>query len=275
MRIDAHLHFWHYIPEQYKWIRHPILKRDYTPEDLLPLMQETGFTGTVAVQARTLLAETQWLLELAERYPYIRGVVGWADLADVDLAKHMARFTANPLFCGIRTGLRYDSEEPQNLDADFLVGMGVLGEYNTAFDILIRPAQLISACSLVDLFPDQVFILDHIANPPIADHDLDPWTADIRRLARHPNVYCKVSGMVTRADHDTWRKEDFLPYLQVVYEAFGAERMMIGSDWPVCTQAATYKQTMDIVMDFVSNLSPAEQDAVLGNTAVRAYKLRV
>jgi L-fuconolactonase len=275
MRIDAHQHFWHYIPEQYTWIRHPVLKRDYAPEDLLPLMKACGFEGTVAVQARTMLEETRWLLELAESYPFIKGVVGWADLCDAGLAKYIARYADNPLFCGIRTGLRYDSPDIQNLDADFLVGMAVLGEYDTAFDILIRPAQLKSACALAELFPNQVFVLDHIANPPISEHVLDPWTADMRRLASYPNVYCKVSGMVTRADHDNWRKDDILPYLNVVYEAFSAERLMIGSDWPVCTQAATYQQTMDIVLDFVANLSSDEQEAVLGKTAARAYNLRV
>jgi L-fuconolactonase len=153
--------------------------------------------------------------------------------------------------------------------------MAVLGDFDAAFDILIRPTQLKTACRLVAQFPEQVFVLDHIANPPIRDGILEPWADDVSQLASYSNVYCKLSGMVTRADHEKWQKNDFSPYISVVLKAFGPERVMIGSDWPVCTQAAPYQQTMSIVLDAVKKLSPAQRDAVLGNTAAHAYGLRV
>ena len=275
MKIDAHQHFWNYVPDEYKWIRHPALMHDFTPNDLMPLMADCGFEGTVAVQARSTLEETQWLLNLADRYAFIKGVVGWVDMCDPDLRTHLTGFSSHSFFCGVRTGLRVDAENSHLLDGDFLAGMALLGEFDAAFDLLIRPPQLSLARILVESFPEQVFVLDHIANPPIENHIIDPWADDIRRLASFPNVFCKVSGMVTRADHDCWRKQDIFPYMKVVFDAFGPERLMIGSDWPVCTQAATYQQTMDIVQDFVGDLSPANRDAVLGETAARAYGLVV
>jgi L-fuconolactonase len=201
--------------------------------------------------------------------------VGWLDLCDPDLKNHLTSFSANPLFCGVRTGIRVDPEDPQQVHEDFLKGIAVLGEFDTAFDILIAPAQLPLASRLVEKFPSQVFVLDHIANPPIKDQRFAPWDADLRRLASFPNVFCKVSGMVTRADHDNWREGDVRPYLDIVFDAFGSERLMIGSDWPVCTQAATYDQTMRIVVDAVEALTQAERDTVLGGTATRAYNLKI
>jgi L-fuconolactonase len=238
-------------------------------------MEDCGFEGTVAVQARQILEETRWLLELAEHHPFIKGVVGWVDLCDPDLRTHLTEFSSNPLFCGVRTGLRTDPDDDQQLDADFLTGMAVLGDFDTAFDILIRPAQLQIATKLVSRFPEQVFVLDHIANPPIKEQVLEPWAEDIGQLANYTNVYCKVSGMVTRADHDAWQKDDFSPYISVVLNAFGPERLMIGSDWPVCTQATTYQQTMSIVLNALETLPLKQRDAVLGKTAAYAYGLRV
>ncbi len=274
MRIDAHQHYWHYSPAGYKWIGHPALMHDFLPEDLIPLLAESAFDGTVAVQARSTLQETQWLLDLAKQYTFIKGVVGWLDLCDPGIAEPLTSWSSNPLFCGVRTGIRVNPDDAQQVHKDFIKGMALLGEFNTTFDILISPAQLLLAGNLVEQFPSQVFVLDHIANPPIKEHRVDPWEANIRHLASFPNVYCKVSGMVTRADHEHWQVDDFRPYLDIVFEAFGPDRLMIGSDWPVCTQAATYQQTMNIVVEAVSSLTQAEQDAVLGGTAVRAYNIQ-
>jgi L-fuconolactonase len=271
MRIDSHQHFWRYIPMAYKWIHHQALMHDFLPEDLQPLLTAMNFDGTIVVQARSTLEETQWLLDLADQFHFIKGVVGWVDLCDPDISTHLTTFTANPVFCGIRTAIRVDSDESQKLDEDFLEGMEVLGAFGIAFDILIRPAQLPLASTLVEEFPDQIFVLDHIANPPIKDQVIDPWDADICYLAHFPNVFCKVSGMVTRADQENWQKKDFRPYLDIVFDAFGAERLMIGSDWPVCMQAATYQQTLNIVLEFVEELPQSECDNVLGGTAARAY----
>jgi len=202
MKIDAHQHFWRYVSAEYQWIRRAALMQDFMPEDLIPFLTACEFDGTVAVQARSTLKETGWLLDLAVQYPFIKGVVGWVDLCDPNLKTHLTAFGANPLFCGVRTGIRVDPAEPQRLHKDFLKGMVVLGDFNTTFDLLIRPAQLPLASVLVETFPAQVFVLDHIANPPIKDQVVHPWDADIHHLASFPNVFCKVSGMVTCADHD-------------------------------------------------------------------------
>lgn len=275
MKIDSHQHFWNYIPAAYKWIHHPALMHDFLPDQLMPLLESCQFDGTVAVQARSSLEETAWLLKLAEKYTFIKGVVGWADLCDPDLASHLEVSAASRRFCGIRTSLRVDSDEPEHFEPDFLKGMVILGEFNVAFDILIRPAQLPMAYLLVDTFPEQVFVLDHIANPAIEDHIMEPWVSDMRKLATLPNVYCKLSGMVTRASHTSWQKSDFGPYLDVVFDAFGAERLMIGSDWPVCTQAASYQQTIDIVLDAIADFTLDERRAILGETANHAYGLHI
>jgi L-fuconolactonase len=273
MRVDAHQHFWHYILSEYRWIHHPALMQDFMPDDLAPLMATREFEGTIAVQARSSLEETQWLCDLAGQFPFIKGVVGWVDLCDTNIREHLALFSANPVFRGVRTSIRTDQEQPEKFDGDFLNGMAILGEFEKTFDILIRPDHLPLATALVERFPEQIFILDHIANPPIKEKHINPWEADIRNLARHPRVYCKVSGMVTRADHEKWSKDDFKPYLDVVFDAFGPERLMIGSDWPVCTQAATYQQTMDIVLDAVAGLPAVARDAVLGGTAIQVYNI--
>ncbi|MDF1513307.1 MAG: amidohydrolase family protein, partial [Anaerolineae bacterium] len=252
---------------------------DFLPGDLVPLMKQTGFEGTVAVQARTILEETRWLLDLAEHNKFIKGVVGWVDLCDPELSHHLEVFSADPVFCGVRTHIRTDPADADRVGTCFLKGMEVLGAYDTAFDILIRPEQLSIAYVLTERFPEQVFVLDHIANPPInppiKEGSIDSWATDIRNLACLPNVYCKVSGMVTRGDHEHWSASDFKPYLDVVFDAFGVQRLMIGSDWPVCTQAASYQQTMALVVDAVQSLVPDSQDAVLGGTAARAYGLNV
>ncbi|TFG67072.1 MAG: amidohydrolase [Anaerolineales bacterium] len=274
MRIDAHQHYWRYSPAEYKWIGHPALMHDFMPEDLIPLLAGNAFDGTVAVQARSTLQETQWLMDLAEQYTFIKGVVGWLDLCDPGITEILTAWCANPLFCGVRTGIRVSPVDAQQVHKDFLRGMALLGEFNTTFDILISPVQLPLASCLVEKFPSQVFVLDHIANPPIKDQQVDPWDANIHHLASFPNVFCKVSGMVTRADHEHWHADDFRPYLDIVFEAFGPDRLMIGSDWPVCTQAATYQQTMDIVIEAVSTMTQVERDAVLGGTAVRAYHIQ-
>lgn len=273
MKIDAHQHFWTYTPDEYTWIRTDVLKHDFAPGDLSPLLAAAGFDGTVAVQARSMVKETAWLLDLAGAYPFIAGVVGWLDVAGDSLAADLEQFSAQRKFCGVRCGIQTDPDDPNRPGDAFLRGLRTLADFDKTFDLLIRPPQLPLACAVVEAVPGLRFVLDHIANPPITAHVLSPWDVDLRRLASYPNVACKVSGMVTRADHVAWQPADFRPYLDVVFDAFGPDRLLIGSDWPVCTQAATYQQTMGIVLAYVEQLSPAERAAVLGETAKRMYKL--
>jgi len=275
MRLDAHQHFWRYEAEAYPWISTEVLKRTYMPQDRKPRLDAAGFDGTVAVQARSTWEETRWLLELSDRFPWIVGVVGWADLVAPDVAQRLAVFAGNPRLCGIRCAIQAEPGTPDVPSGAFLRGIAALTAVDLAFDLLVRPPQLPLACRLAEAAPDQRFILDHIAKPLIKDQVMEPWATDIRKLAAYPNVACKVSGMVTEADRDAWRVSDFRPYLDVVFEAFGAHRLMIGSDWPVCLQAADCTGVMEIVRGHIGGLSPDEQAAVLGETAERWYGISV
>lgn len=281
MRIDAHQHFWAYDAHAYPWIQADVLKRDYLPADLQPQIEVAGIEGTVAVQARSTWAETAWLLELANRFPWIVGVVGWADLTAPDLGARLASVTDSATtgvgtapVVGVRCGIERDREDGDRPSARFVAGMVALTAADLAFDLLMRSPDFALAYALVAAAPDQRFIVDHIAKPAIGAGALQPWASGIRRLAAFPNVACKLSGMVTEADPRAWRATDFTPFLDVVLEAFGPERLMIGSDWPVCRQAAEYEATLDIVRDAIAPLSSDERAAILGMTATRWYGLR-
>ena len=273
--IDAHQHFWRYDAQAYGWIGPDmaLLKRDYMPADLRPLQQEMGIAGTVAVQARQTLEETYWLLQLADEHPFIRGVVGWADLRDPEVGMALERMRAHPRLCGIRHVVQDEPDDQFLLGDAFCQGVGRLAEFDLAYDLLVMPRHLPAACALVERFPDQRFVLDHIAKPPIKAGRISPWDEDIRRLAAHPNVTCKVSGLVTQADWQAWQPDQVYPYLDVVFEAFGMERIMLASDWPVCTVAGSYARVMRLALDYVSQFSVSEQASLCGDNARRCYRL--
>ena len=275
MKIDAHQHFWYYDPREYGWIGPEMqtLKQNHLPVNLLPLLRASGVDNTIAVQARQILEETRWLLELAAEFPFVKGVVGWVDLCSPYLLAQLARFCSHPKLCGVRHVVHDEPDDRFMLRDDFVRGIGALAEFGLTYDLLLFPKHLPVACELVERFPDQPFVLDHIAKPLIKDGKVSPWDQDLRRLAAFPNVYCKVSGMVTEADWKTWRPPDFRPYLDVVFDAFGPERIMFGSDWPVCTVAGAYADVTGIVADYVQQLSWQEQTAVWGGTAARVYGL--
>jgi L-fuconolactonase len=274
-RIDAHQHFWHYDAVEYGWINDSmsVLRRDFLPHDLKPLLDESGFGGCIAVQARQTLEETHWLLELAARNAFIRGVVGWVDLRSPDLAEQLGELTYNPTLVAVRHVVQDEPDDEFMLRPDFRRGIAQLAEFGLVYDLLVYPRQLRAAARLVRQFPWQRFVLDHIAKPLIAQAALEPWRTDIRALAQLPNVSCKVSGMVTEAHWRDWRPQDFRPYLDVVFEAFGHQRIMIGSDWPVCTLAADYGSTMRIVTDYIAQLPSDQQDAILGGNCGGFYPL--
>ena len=275
MKIDAHQHFWRYNEDEYGWIGEEMaaLRHDFLPSDLEPLQKDLQITGTVAVQARSTLDETKWLLQLAEENDFIRGVVGWVDLCDPDLDIMLERLGSFPAFCGVRHGIQDESGDPFLDKEDLLHGVGLLSEFDLAFDLLIRPRHLPSTCAFVERFPYQRFVLDHIAKPPIATGEIDSWAKDLHQLAAHGNVYCKVSGMVTEARWNEWTVDDFRPYLDVVLKAFGTQRIMLGSDWPVCTVAASYAEVMNLAYDYASQFSIAEQADVCSGNAWRCYRL--
>jgi len=277
MKIDSHQHFWVYTPQGFEWISTgmEVLKQDFLPENLEPLLESSSLDGSVVVQAMQTLEETHWLLELAEASSFIKGVVGWVDLCSPDVQQQLDRFSSHPKFRGVRHIVQGEPDEHFMLRPDFQNGIRALSQFGLTYDLLVLPHQLPAACGLLAAFPDQPFVLDHIAKPLIKDRVRSPWDRDIRRLAAFSNVTCKVSGMVTEADWKNWRLADFTPYLDIIFEGFGPERVLFGSDWPVCRLAAEYDQVIGLMNDYLSSFSATEQAAVLGGVATRFYGLSV
>jgi L-fuconolactonase len=274
LRVDAHHHLWQYSPEEYGWIDASMqpLQRDFLPPDLAALCAEAGVDATIAVQARQTLDETRWLLSLAAEHPLIRGVVGWADIAAEGFADSLPTLTANPLLKGLRHVVQ--AEPDGFLDAPaFNRGIAALRDSGLVYDILIFARQLPEAVRFVDRHPRQSFVLDHIAKPSIAAGEIAAWAADIRELARRPNVACKLSGMVTEADWHTWTPASLRPYFDAVLEAFTPGRLMIGTDWPVMTVACSYAQWWQTVAGWLAPLSSGERAQIEGLTASRLYRL--
>jgi L-fuconolactonase len=273
VRIDAHQHFWRYRPETHAWITDAMakLKRDFLPADLEPLLRARGFSGCVAVQASQDVAETRFLLDLAARHPLVRAVVGWVDLVSPDLERQLEHFCRDPRFRGVRHLAQDEPDERWLARPDVVRGIGTLRRFGLGYDILVFARQLPAAIELVRHLPDQPFVVDHIAKPEIRAGRLEPWRSDLRALAAHENVLCKLSGIVTEAAWDGWTAESLEPYLETALECFGPGRLMIGSDWPVCLLAGDYGRVMGLATDFVASLSADEQAAILGATALRFY----
>ena len=228
----------------------------------------------MAVQARQTLEETRWLLELAAAAPFVLGVVGWVDLQSPQVHSQLETFAKNPKLVGVRHVVQGEPDDRFLLRPEFLRGISVLEEFDLAYDILIYPRHLPVAAEFVRHFPGQRFVLDHLAKPPIKSGSLQPWARGIRDLAAFPNVLCKLSGLVTEADWDSWKPEHLAPYIDVAFDCFGPDRLMIGSDWPVCTVAASYARVMDVVKDYLSHQPAQVQAAVLGENARRFWKLK-
>lgn len=272
--IDSHHHFWRYDPEQYGWIDDDMarLRRDFLPADLKGTIGAAGVDGVMSVQARQTVAETEWLLTLADQHDFIRGIVGWVPLSEPTVEEVLAAYAPRPKMKAVRHVLQ--GEDPSYmLSNEFNRGVAALRKHDLAYDILIYERQLPQAIELVDRHPEQRFVLDHIAKPRIREGLIEPWRTGIRELARRPHVWCKLSGMVTEADYRAWTEAQLRPYVEVVLEAFGPRRLMFGSDWPVCLVACEYERWSRIVRDFVSALSDEEQRLVLGEAAAEAYGL--
>jgi L-fuconolactonase len=273
MRLDSHQHFWKYNPAHQVWITDQmnVLRRDYLPNELRPLLQVIEFDGSIAVQARQVLEETEWLLKLSDTHESIKGVVGWVDLRSPALRIQLERFSKHPKLVGVRHVVQDEPDDNFMLLPEFRRGISQLLEFGLKYDLLLYPKHLPVAAKLVMEFPNQPFVLDHIAKPSIRDRQVSPWKEDLRRLAEFPNVFCKVSGMVTEAKWKQWRPEDFHRYLDIVIEAFGIERLMIGSDWPVCTLSGDYESTMRIVINYIQQFSAERRETFLGGNCARFY----
>src|SRR5580698_7784977 len=274
-RIDAHHHLWCYSKKEYGWIDGNMtsIARDFLPQDLEKVLASSGIQGSIAVQARQTLEETQSLLNFAEEFPIIRGVVGWAPIARPEFPQALERFHHFEKLKGFRHVVQDEPDDAFLLRADFNAGIALFKRFGLVYDILIFERQLPAAISFVDCHPAQVFVLDHIAKPRIREHALEPWRAYIRELARRENVFCKLSGIVTEADWAHWSPQDLQPYFDVVLDAFGPNRLMAGSDWPVCLLATTHQNWFSTLRKFISPLSVTEQDLILGGVATHVYSL--
>ncbi len=273
MRIDSHQHFWKYNAAEYPWIgKGTPLERDWLPADLQQHATKVGIDGCVAVQARQTQEESKWLLELADKSAFIKGVVGWVDLQSEKVVEDLAALSKRKKFVGVRHVVQ---SEPADfmLKPEFLRGLGELHAFDFTYDLLLYPKHLPAAAKVVEKLSHQRFVLDHIAKPMIRSGMMQPWKDDLRELAKHESVFCKISGLVTEAKHQGWKKEDFRPYLDIVFEAFGEDRVMFGSDWPVCLLAASYEQAHELAADYFKQFSAGAQAKFFGGNAVRFYRL--
>ena len=275
MIIDAHQHFWHFDPVRDAWITEEmqVIRKDFLPADLEPVLKANGVQGCVAVQADQSEAETEFLLQLARGNSFIKGVVGWVDLRADNIKSRLEHFSQFPALKGFRHIVQGEPDKNFLLRDDFCKGIAALAEYGLTYDILVYPHQLPAVGEFVKKFKDHPLVIDHLAKPDFETGELKGWEQHMRGIARYKNVYCKLSGMVTEADMQNWKQEDFVPFLEVVLEAFGPDRLMFGSDWPVCLLAAEYEEVLGIVQNFISRLSATEQQQIMGGNAVEFYKL--
>ncbi len=274
-KIDAHQHFWQYNPETHGWISDEmaVLKRDFLPDDLIPLLEAKDCAGCVAVQASQTLAETHFLLSLAAQNEFILGVVGWVDLQDPQLTDTLEYLFTNPKLKGVRHVIQDEPEDNFMLQPDFIRGVNQLAKYNLTYDLLIFEKHLPIALSFIDQISEVPIVVDHVAKPKIGKKELQPWKHNITALANNTSVYCKVSGMVTEANWLNWKYDSLLPYLDAVVEAFGTSRLMIGSDWPVCLLSSEYAGVIDIVERYFSSFTEEEQRQIFYQNAVDFYQL--
>lgn len=272
-RIDAHHHLWKYQKKDYGWISDGMkaLARDFVPADLEQEMSRCGVGGAIAVQARQTIEETNWLLAQAKKSQLIRGVVGWAPMASPGLPGVLEKWSGQGLLKGLRHIVQDEPDDEFILREDFNAGIAAIAGFGLVYDILIYERQLPAAIRFVDRHPNQIFVLDHLAKPRIKEHDLEPWRGHLCELARRGNVYCKLSGMVTEADWAAWTARDLVPYVDAALDAFGPDRLMFGSDWPVCILAGGYRKWFEAVQELLAKLSGTERESILGGVARKVY----
>jgi len=273
--IDAHQHFWQFDPVRDSWINEEmaIIQHDFLPQQLEKILSENGMDGSVVVQSDQSEKENKFQLNNAAQYDFIRGVVGWVDLQAADIEDKLSYYQQFIKLKGFRHVLQGEPQRDIMLQPAFKYGISLLNKYGFTYDLLIFPDQLKYAAQLAAAFPYQPFVVDHIAKPGIKDSLIAEWEKDITALAAYQNVYCKVSGLVTEADWNNWKATNFTPYLDTIVAAFGTNRIMYGSDWPVCLVAADYAKMKQIVDDYCSKFSASEQAAFFGKTATEFYKL--
>jgi len=275
MIIDSHQHFWNYEPVKHAWIDDSmaLIRKDFLPVDLEKVYRDYGIDGCMAVQADQTMEETDFLLNLSKKHPIIKGVVGWVDLQGENIKEVLENYRTEDKIKGFRHIVQGEPDPNFLLRPSFLRGISALQKHHFTYDILVFPQQLGTVLEFVKKFPDQKFVIDHIAKPTIKDGSYDRWATSMTEIGKHKNVYCKLSGMVTEADFNSWTAKQIAPYMNLVLEAFGTDRLMFGSDWPVCLVAGSYKEVKELVTNFISKLSEDEQTNIMGGNALKFYHL--
>jgi len=275
MVIDSHQHFWKYEPVKHSWIDDDmsVIRRNFSPSDLAKVYQENGIDGCVAVQADQTLEETDFLIDLASINNFIKGIVGWVDLRAENIENVLEKYSTDKIVKGFRHVVQGEADHNFLLRPNFSRGISLLEKHNFTYDILVFPHQLGSVLEFVKKFPHQKFVIDHIAKPYIKDGYFEGWATMMTAIGKHENVSCKMSGMVTEADFNTWTPEQIHPYMDTALEAFGSKRILFGSDWPVCLVAGNYSKIKKLTTDFISQLSKIEQNSIMGNNAIEFYNL--
>ncbi|GMK42400.1 amidohydrolase [Paenibacillus sp. CCS19] len=275
MRIDAHQHYWKIERGNLGWLEEgTILYRSYLPDDLKPSLSKHGMNASIVVQAEPKQEETDFLLSLAAEDASIAGVVGWLDLESPDYKTVYERFKQDPKFVGFRVMIQEMADANEVLTPAYIEALTYFADIQQPIDLLMRSSQLDAVVQLLEKVPHLHAVIDHIGKPVIASGELEPWQDQLRIIASYPNVYCKLSGMVTEADHNQWKQAQFVPYIRHAIECFGPQRVMFGSDWPVCLLAATYDQCMEVLESALpASYGSAEREALFGGNAARFYKL--
>lgn len=273
LKLDSHQHFWKYSDAEYGWIDDRALRRDFLPGDLHKELRAMKIDGSISVQARQTVAETEWLLSLAAKHSFLKGVVGWVPLTSPTVERDIEKFAADKKLKAVRHVIQDEKEDDYILRDDFNAGVALLDKHGLAYDILIFDRHLPYAIEFVDRHPKQRFIVDHIAKPRIREGIVLPWRDNLREMAQRPNVWCKVSGVVTEADHKHWTEAQLRFYIDTAIDAFGPKRIMFGSDWPVCLSATTYDGWTELMHRATKNLSPTERAFIFGGAAAEAYRI--
>lgn len=273
--IDSHLHFWKFNPVRDSWITDEmaVIKCDFLPQDLQPVLEQHGFDGCVVVQSDQSEAENMFQLANADKQDFIRGIVGWVNLIDDDIEDRLAYYSSFKKMKGFRHILQGEQQRDLMLRADFMKGISKLQQFGFSYDILIFPDQLKYIPQFVSAFPNLQFVIDHIAKPNIREKRISDWKRDMEAVAQYDNVYCKISGMVTEADWKSQQAADFTPYLDAVVHSFGIKRIMYGSDWPVCLLAGSYEKMFSIIQNYFSSFSKDEKKLFFGGNAIKFYNL--
>ncbi len=273
--IDSHQHFWQVGRFDYPWMTPEldVLCHDYLPPTLDPILRRNDVDQTVLVQASDSVEETRWLLDLAEENPFIAGVVGWVDLQSEDVGIELLEFAAHPKFKGVRHLVESEPADDWLTQKSVINGLRQLSQRDLSYDLLVHTRHLKYAKTAVDECPETRFVIDHLAKPPVARAEVDEWARELKPLASAPNVWCKLSGLVTEASWTNWRAADFVPYVETVLEYFGPQRIMFGSDWPVCLLAATYEQVLEMSQTLLADLSEADRELIFLKNALEFYRI--